>query len=204
MRKAIRSFVNVLALIGFLFVVATVTPIDGWWAYRLAGPWNDPAGEVLVIPGGDTVRDVIGFSSYWRSVYALRAWRQGGFRNVVVCGGGNNQQGSTAAQMRDFMVSQGIPASAIQIETESDSTHENALKSKPLLDGLTGRKVLLTSDYHMFRAYRAFRKAGIEVQPRPFPDALKQSVSWANRWSVFLGLCLETAKIGYYFVRGWI
>ena len=204
MRKLARSVVNVLAVIGLLFVVATFTPIDGWWAQRLAGAWNDPPGEVLVVLGADTVRDVIGFSSYWRSVYALRVWRQGGFRNVVVCGGGKNQQGSAAAQMRDFMVTQGIPAAAIQVETQSRNTRENALNSKALLDQLPGRKILLTSDYHMFRAYRTFRKAGIDVWPRPFPDALKQSSSLANRWQVFVGLCTETAKIGYYFVRGWI
>ena len=73
-----------------------------------------------------------------------------------------------------------------------------------LLDQLAGPKVLLTSDYHMFRAYRAFRKAGIDVQPRPFPDAIKQSMSRMNRWPVFLGLCTETTKIAYYFMRGWI
>ena len=204
MRKAARSIVNVLAIIGLLFVLATITPIDAWWASRLAGPWNDPPGEVLVVLGGDTVRDVIGLSSYWRSVYAVRAWKRGGFRKVVVCGGGEPRETPIAEQMRDFMVSQGIPTAAIVVEVESRNTHENALKSKPLLEQVTGRKVLLTSDYHMFRAYRAFRKAGIDVQPRPFPDSIKQSTSWTNRWPVFLGLCLETVKIAYYVVRGWI
>jgi uncharacterized SAM-binding protein YcdF (DUF218 family) len=138
-------------------------------------------------------------------VYAVRAWKQGGgFRTIVVCGGGNKDQPSTAEQMRDFIIAQGIPAPAVRAETESHSTHENAHKSKVLLDQLAGPKVLLTSDYHMFRAYRVFRKAGIDVQPRPFPDALKQNTSPLNRWSVFLGLCKETTKIAYYFVRGWI
>ncbi len=204
MRRLFRFVVGVLAAIGFLYVVATLTPLDGWWAYRLAGPWNDPPGDVLVVLGGDTVADVIGFSSYWRSVYAVRVWKQGGFQNVVVCGAGNDQQTSTAGQMRDFMVTQGVPTAAIRIEIESRNTRENALKAKPLLDQLPGRKILLTSDYHMFRAYRAFRKAGIEIQPRPFPDALKQSTSWWNRWQVFVGLCLETVKIVYYSLRGWI
>ena len=204
MRKLFRFVVGVLAAIGFFFVIATVTPIDAWWAYRLAGPWNDPKGEVLVVLGGDTVQGAIGLSSYWRSVYAVHVWRQGGFRNIVVCGAGIEPSVSTASQMRDFMVTQGVPAAAIQIETESRNTHENALQAKPLLDQIPGRKVLLTSDYHIFRAYRAFRKAGIDVQPRPFPDALKQSTSWGNRWQVFLGLCLETVKIGYYYLRGWI
>ena len=204
MKKAVRVLSRILAAIGLLFVVATVTPINIWWANYLAGPWNDPRGEVLVVLGADTLKDSIGLSSYWRSVYAVRVWKQGGVRTVVVCGGSNGSQPSIAEQMRDFMVSQGIPAAAIRVETDSRSTHENALKSKPLLDQLAGKKILLTSDYHMFRAYRAFRKAGIDVQPNPFPDSLKQAASWQTRWPAFLGLCIETTKIVYYFVRGWI
>jgi uncharacterized SAM-binding protein YcdF (DUF218 family) len=203
-KKAARVVSRVLAAIGLLFVVATFTPINNWWANYLAGPWHDPRGEVLVVLGADTLKDSIGLSSYWRSVYAVRVWKQGGVRTVVVCGGGNGSQPSVAEQMRDFMVSQGIPVAAIRVETESQSTRENALKSKPLLDQLGGKKVLLTSDYHMFRAYRAFRKAGIDIQPNPFPDSLKLSASWAGRWPAFLGLCTETTKIAYYFVRGWI
>ena len=205
MRKGARFIVGVLAAIGLLFVLVTFTPINFWWASHLAGAWNDPVGEILIVPGGDSVQGSIGFSSYWRSVYAVHAWKEGGFQTVVVCGGGGSAgQPSIAEQMRDFMVAEGVPAAAVRVETESQSTHENAIKSKPLLDQLPGRKVLLTSDYHMFRAYRAFRKAGIDVQPRPFPDAIKQSMSRLNRWPVFLGLCMETGKIGYYFVRGWI
>jgi uncharacterized SAM-binding protein YcdF (DUF218 family) len=203
--KTTARFVSrVLAAIGLLFVVVTFTPIDRWWANHLAGTWNDPKGDVLVVLGSDTVKDSIGLSSYWRSVYAVRVWKQGGVRTVVVCGGSNGSQPSVAEQMRDFMVSQGVPVAAIRVETESQSTRENALKSKPLLDQLGAKKILLTSDYHMFRAYRAFRKAGIDVEPSPFPDSLKQAASWQTRWPAFLGLCVEEAKIAYYFVRGWI
>ena len=204
MRRAGRYTVRALASIGFLYLLVTVTPIDGWWIRCLARPWNDPKGEVLVVLGSDTVRDVIGWSSYWRSVYAVRAWREGGFREVVVSGGSGQGEVPIAERMRDFMVSQGIPASSIRVENQSRSTRENALKSKAILDAIPGRKILLTSDFHMFRAYRVFRKAGIAVEPRPLPDAAKQITGWENRWPVFLSLCLETAKIGYYFVRGWI
>jgi uncharacterized SAM-binding protein YcdF (DUF218 family) len=190
--------VGLLAAIGLLFVVVTFTPLNFWWTNHLAGAWNDPVGEVLVVPGGDALENIIGYSSYLRSVYTGLVWKQGGFRTVVVSGA------SVAEQMRDFMVSQGIPATAVRVETESHSTRENALKSKAILDQIAGKKVLLTSDYHTLRAYRAFRKAGIDVQPRPFPDAIKQSMSRLNRWGVFLGLCAETGKIAYYYLRGWI
>jgi hypothetical protein len=56
----------------------------------------------------------------------------------------------------------------------------------------------------MFRATRVFRKAGIDIAPRPIPDAAKRMESWKDRWPVFLVLGLETVKVGYYFARGWI
>jgi uncharacterized SAM-binding protein YcdF (DUF218 family) len=204
MRRLGRYIVRVLAAIGFLYVLVSVTPIDRWWIRFLAGPWNDPKGDVLIVLGADSVRDVIGAASYWRSVYAVRVWRDGGFREVIVCGGPGGGEAAISERMRDFMISQGVPAAAIRVETRSHSTHENAVYSKALIESVPGRKILLTSDYHMFRAYRVFRKAGIDVEPRPLPDAAKQISSWETRWSVFANLCAETFKIGYYFARGWI
>jgi uncharacterized SAM-binding protein YcdF (DUF218 family) len=204
MRRLGRYVTRALAAIGFLYIFVSATPIDGWWIRYLAGPWNDPKGDVLIVLGADSVKDVIGAASYWRSVYAVRVWRDGGFREIIVSGGPGGGDVTTSEQMRAFMVSQGVPAAAIHIETESRSTRENALYSKVLTDTTPGRKILLTSDFHMFRAYRVFRKAGIELEPRPIPDAGKQIGSWQNRWPVFVNLCAETVKIGYYFARGWI
>jgi uncharacterized SAM-binding protein YcdF (DUF218 family) len=204
MRRAGRWIIRALAAIGFLLVFITVTPVDGWWIKMLAGSWNDAKGDVLVVLAGDSIKDVIGESSYWRSVYAVRVWRESGWREVVVTGGSLDGEVPAAERMRDFMASQGVPASAIRVEGDSHSTRENALKSKALLENRPGRKVLLTSDYHMFRAARVFRKAGVDIAPRPLPDAAKQIAVWRNRWPVFLGLCVETVKIGYYFARGWV
>jgi len=106
--------------------------------------------------------------------------------------------------MRDFLECRGVPRTAIEIEARSRGTHENALYVAELLAGVSGRKVLLTSDYHMFRAHRAFKKAGLAVLPRPFPDARKRASNWTGRWPAFLDLVEETLKIGYYYARGWI
>jgi uncharacterized SAM-binding protein YcdF (DUF218 family) len=202
MRKAGRYVLRVLAAIGFLYVLVSFTPIDRWYIHFLAGPWNDPKGDVLIVLGADAVNDVIGAASYWRSVYAVRVWRDGGFKEVILCGGPSGSP--ISERMRDYLLFQGVPAAAIRVETESHSTRENALFSKAMIESSPGRKILLTSDLHMFRAYRAFRKAGIDVEPRPLPDALKQIDSWQTRWPIFVNLCTETIKIGYYFARGWI
>jgi uncharacterized SAM-binding protein YcdF (DUF218 family) len=203
-RRILCAVITFLAGLGLLVVVITVTPLTSWWTSRLMGPWNDPPGEILVVLASDATENMIGFDSYWRAVYAVRVFRQGGIRNIVLTGGPPAGSDPIAITMARFLESQGVPREVIILETRANSTRENALFTKPLLANLTGRKVLLTSDYHMWRAIRTFHKAGIDIQPRPIPDLLKQTPHWLRRWAVFLELVRESGKIGYYFLRRWI
>lgn len=198
--RLLRLAGRVFAAIGLLVVLITVTPLVRWWAVALAGPWPDPRGEVLIVLGGSTVGEgLLGYSSYWRSVYCVLAYRQGGVRRIILSGGG-----SVAVSMQDFIVAAGVPPELIRLERASRSTRDSALFTRQLLLSEPGRKVLLTSDYHMFRAHRAFRQAGVQVLPHPIPDASKRASQWYLRWPVFIDLVVETAKIAYYFARGWL
>lgn len=196
--------VRVLAGIGALYLLVTFTPIDNWWINRLTGPIYNPKGDILVLLGAEAFKDAIGYESYWRALYGLRFWRSGGFREIFISAGPGIEGVPASTQMRDFMISQGVPAAAIQVETRSISTRENALFTKEALQNTPGRIVLLTSDFHTFRAYRAFRKVGMDVESCSFPDQYKMIHQYRYRWGVFLTLCEETTKIGYYYVRGWI
>jgi uncharacterized SAM-binding protein YcdF (DUF218 family) len=203
LKKASTVAVGALAALGLLVVLVSATPLVTWWATRLAGPWYQPRGEVLIVLGGSMLdRGMIGQTSYWRSVYAVRVYREGEFRRVVVSGGPPDNPASEA--MKRFLVCEGIPAARVDTEAQSVSTRENALALHRMLGGVAGRKVLLTSDYHMYRASRALAKAGLPVITVPFPDAIKQAARWTGRWSAFLELCVETGKIAYYYARGWI
>jgi uncharacterized SAM-binding protein YcdF (DUF218 family) len=195
--------VAALAALGFLVVFVTLTPLVNWWARKLSGPWFDAKGDTLIVLGGSMLDSgVIGQTSYGRSVYAARAYQSGGFRHIVVSGGVVDNPVSVA--MAHFLVCSGAPADIIRTEQESRSTRENALYVARLLAGDRSRKVLLTSDYHMYRASRAFAKAGLQVVPSPFPDVIKAGQRWPGRWPAFLELCDETVKIAYYYARGWI
>jgi len=189
-----------LMAIGALWLLVTVTPLDSWLVSALSGPWNDnPSGDTLIVlAGAGGANGVIGYGTYLRCQYAILAWRGGKFRQILLSGG------SQAKEMQDFLVGEGIPASVIEIETQSRSTRENALFSRAALQGVAGTKVLLTSDYHMFRATRTFRKAGIDVVPCPFPDVGKRATGWLGRWPAFLDLVVESTKIVYYRARSWI
>jgi uncharacterized SAM-binding protein YcdF (DUF218 family) len=193
-----------LASLGVLLAIVTLTPLVPWWGRALAGPWGDPRGEVLIVLGGSSTNDgLIGGNSYWRSAYAVFAYREGWVRQIIITVGSNTAT-PTAASMRAFLECQGVPREIIVVETQARNTRENALYTKPLLSNSAGQRVLLTSDFHMFRARRVFEKVGIDVRPRPIPDVLKRASTWRGRWPAFLDLIFESAKIAYYYAHGWI
>jgi uncharacterized SAM-binding protein YcdF (DUF218 family) len=196
--------VRAFAVLGLVVMVVTFTPLMGWWAEELAGPWTDERGDVMIVLTGSNLGNgIIGETSYWRSAYTIMTWREGGWRQVIVSGGGEASLGAGDA-MKIFLESGGIPERAILAESRSMSTRESAQNLARILARSPGRKVLLTSDYHMYRAIRALRHTGVMVIPRPIPDAIKRSGSWNLRWEVFQDLLIETSKIGYYWSRGWI
>jgi uncharacterized SAM-binding protein YcdF (DUF218 family) len=67
--------------------------------------------------------------------------------------------------MRQFLVALGVPESAIVMEGKSLNTIENMRETRALVG--TGRVALVTSGYHMPRALRLARKAGLEAEAFP-------------------------------------
>jgi|SRR5271157_2700537 len=195
----------VLMAAGAFTLLVTFTPLVRWAAGQLSATWTDTDRGVLVVLGGGTVtyagpapNQAISESGYWRAIHAIYVWRRGHFSTVLVCG---RHSGET---MKPLLVAGGIPASAILVEDGSDSTRENAQLAKPILAGLPGPFVLLTSDFHTWRARRCFAKEGIRVEALPAPDILKRSNAPVLRWQAFWEVAAEYARIGYYRFRGWI
>jgi uncharacterized SAM-binding protein YcdF (DUF218 family) len=190
-----------------VLTVLYTSPLVPRVARWLTGDWEDAKGDVLIVLGGNQLSDgTLGLESYWRSVYAFWAFRDGGFKRVVITGGPNdNQPGPAVARvMADFIVALGVPREDILLEEKSQSTRENALMTVPLVREMAGTKVLLTSDIHMRRARAAFARAGLNTVPAPVPDVRKRWNSWVNRWSCIFDVGVGLAKYGYYAARGWV
>jgi len=196
--KLCRGSVLVCAALGLTMLLATFSPFVGWYARRLAGPWNDPRGDILIVVSGAAIGEFPDENTVVRCLSAVRAYRQGGFRKIVVSGYRTN------AHMRNLLIAEGVPPDVVVMEEAANSTRENALYVARLLANDPGSKVLMTSDYHMFRAIRAFRKAGLKVAPRPIPDVLKSTGAWLRLWPAFVEEAVESGKIVYYALRGWI
>jgi len=204
-KNLLRLYGIVASSIGTLVLVVTFTPLAHWWALKLAGPWTEARGDTLIVLTGNLLENgIIGEPSYWRGAYAVMAWREGGFQRIVVSGGGGGAQIAVGDAIKIFLIAGGVPGERIETELDSRSTRDSAVNLAAKLRNVRGTKVLLTSDYHMFRAVRALRKAGLEVIPRPVPDASKRAALWNLRWDAFTDILTETVKIGYYTVRGWI
>ena len=107
-----------LATLGAVVVVVTFTPVIAWWSTWLTGGlWEVPQGDILVVLASEGVNagGSMGYSSYWRAVYAADAWRRGGFRRMIVSGGS-----TSGTSIRDYVVAHGVPATAVELEGRSD------------------------------------------------------------------------------------
>jgi uncharacterized SAM-binding protein YcdF (DUF218 family) len=189
---------GLLAGIGLITVLAIATPLVSWWASAYAGPMEQPRGDVLIVlSAANDDNGGISYSSYWRVRQVLVAWQTGGFKKIVISGGGG-------PGILNFLVAEGIPRDAILAEWRSTSTHESGIAVANLVKGIPGKKVLLTSEFHMYRALRVFRKAGVDVAPMAVPDVFHSTEHWNGRFGALETMVVETAKIADYAIRGWI
>src|SRR5690349_4215847 len=104
-----RFVISLFAAIGLVVMLVMLTPVTSVYARWLAGPWNDPEGPVLIVLGGASMEEgIIGENTYWRALYALRAYRKSHFALVILTGAQASQN------IRDFLTFQGVPAESIR------------------------------------------------------------------------------------------
>ena len=106
----VRGWISATSLLTLLLIFIFFTPFDSWYATKLAGDWTESDGDILVLLSAEVNPDgLIGPASYWRSVYAVRAWRSGHFKKIVVSGGYMGTSMSLAAALANFLVGSGAP-----------------------------------------------------------------------------------------------
>jgi uncharacterized SAM-binding protein YcdF (DUF218 family) len=191
--------------------------------YRDTGLDVAPAQAIVVLGGAihmpsDTHRLTGLIEPSDRLLGAFRLYRAGK-APLVFCSGGNNPFGGDtgktpeATWMARLLEEWTIPTTAIQIETGSINTHENAIRSyESLAPHGIRRIILVTSAEHMRRAAGAFRKAGFDVIAAPADfhtgwgeaHGLENWLPSANNLVKSDAALHEWLAIVVYRLRGWM
>lgn len=96
---------------------------------------------------------------------AIELFGEGYAPVIIVSGGqGADEVISEAEAMRNYLIQRGIPESVIITEAQSTTTRENMAYSKAIMDENGYESALIvTSDYHLWRAMQLADRAGISV-----------------------------------------
>lgn len=167
--------------------------------------------EYSSVPGMPSVG--VGLDTLERCQYAAFLHRHWSNVPVLAAGGGSQADAETppyASLMRDALVREGVPESAVWVESKSRTTHENAEYSARLLiqRGIT-RIALVTDAYHMLRAKKSFERAGFKVFPAACGYRSFDEVHIYNLIPNWQGLeytediLHETLGLLWYKARGW-
>lgn len=160
-----------LALAGALLGIGTVLFVCIWFVRMIAAakPLRNPSdGDAAVVLGCAVKGGRPSTTLACRLDKAHELWMHHPALRFVVSGGiSDPREPSEAAVMAAYLVDAGIPAEQVILEDRALNTEENLSFSLDLIGrmGAVEGIVLVTSDYHMWRARRIARDLGIETLP---------------------------------------
>lgn len=113
-------------------------------------------------------------------------------RAVIVSGGFGVEGFDEAMVMRDYLVRQGVPASAILVDSYGVTTEATAINSAALMRARGWRSaIVVTQHFHVPRTMMALRQAGVQqltssyarfVEPRDIYSTLREIVALPAYW----------------------
>ena len=146
-----------------------------------------------VLPGGRPSRTLDA-----RVRHAARLHAAGRVDKILVTGGVGKHPPSEAEVMARVLRGEGVPAEAIRLEDEAESTWDSARLVAPLLGREGVAEVLAVTDpLHCIRAVAAFRKAGLMAWAEPVYSSPMWRIPWLRRGK----LLRERVALVWYRVR---
>jgi uncharacterized SAM-binding protein YcdF (DUF218 family) len=147
---------------------------------------------------------VLGAAQYWgkpspvlraRLDHAVSLWRRGMAPRIVLTGGvGVGDTTSEAAVGRKYVIGEGIPDSAILLETTGRTTRESLRSVAQMLQSRDRRSVILVSDpFHMLRLDIVARRFGLI----PYTSPTRTSPISANTGETWRYYINESVKIPF-------
>ena len=157
--RKIHVVIGILCLIPTIFVL---------FLFTYGNVSNaDHTEDVVIVLGAGINGETVSRPLAHRLDAAIDYWQQNPDAYIVVTGGLGNRAVITEAEaMAHYLIRGGVPEARILLEDRSTSTYENLLFAREILDehfpeGF--RAVLITNDFHIYRAVRTARAVGIDV-----------------------------------------
>ena len=157
--KKFHIWLGVLCLIPAVFVLFL-------FAYGNTSD-ADFTEDVVIVLGAGVNHEMVSRPLAHRLYAAIDYWERNPDAYIIVCGGLGNRAIITEAEaMSRFLVRRGIPQEKILLEELSTSTYENLVFAKEILEEhFQGefRAVVITNDFHIYRATQMARGVGLDV-----------------------------------------
>ncbi len=156
-----------ITFFGLALMTFTITLISISASYNTASYQED----ALIVLGAGIHGDRVSQSLAYRLDAAVQYHQMNPDALIVVSGGQGPQELITEAEaMRKYLIDYGVDEEKIVKEEQSTSTLENFKFSKALLDerlGHTYRVAYTTNSFHIYRAGRLAKDAGLSVSRVP-------------------------------------
>jgi len=146
-----------ISLVAFLFIYGNTSNADY-------------TEDVIIVLGAGVRGQSVTRPLARRLDEAIVHWRENTDAYIVVTGGLGNRATITEAEaMARYLAVRGVPRERILLEDMSTSTYENLKFAREILDeyfpdGFSA--VVITNDFHIYRAVRTARTVGIDVTRR--------------------------------------
>lgn len=150
-----RSFWVCVIIGGSLFII-----VEGM-IFSQFGAKAEPGADYVIVLGAQWKANGPSYVVQKRLDKAIAYLNANPATQVIVSGGkGTNEHVSEAQGMQGYLVTAGIAPERILMEDKSTNTHENLVFSSMLLHEESDRVVLVTNNFHVFRATAIARKQG--------------------------------------------
>lgn len=168
-----------------ILLLALAAGAAGWcrWVYVQIEGY---AGEDQAVPA-DAI-GVFGAAEYdgrpspvyrARLDHALVLYHRGVAPLIITLGGNGGDQYNEGAVGREYLMSMGVPASAIIAETQSRNTEESARRVSVIARANGLRRLVIVSDgTHLFRIHEICAAEGLDVLTSPRPRVEVAGGSW--------------------------
>lgn len=152
----LKAVFVICAVVGIVFFTAVETAIFSQFHARA-----NADADYLIVLGAQWKQNGPSYVLQKRLDTAVTYLEKNPDTIVIVSGGqGNNELISEAEGMKGYLMQAGIAEERILLENQSVNTCENLVYSGQLLDKTNDRVVLVTNNFHMFRALQIAKKQG--------------------------------------------